>query len=138
MQVTRRRLDAELTRRGLARSREQARELIAAGAVHVRGVAATKPATQVETSAPITVDTGEPGYVSRGALKLIGALDAFETAPLTVAGRRILDAGASTGGFTQVLLERGAERVLGRMLPGDVAHDAGFPESDEPLPYEPR
>ena len=112
MQVTRRRLDAELTRRGLARSREQARELIAAGAVHVRGVAATKPATQVETSAPITVDAGGPGYVSRGALKLIGALDAFEAAPLTVAGRKVLDAGASTGGFTQVLLERGAERVL--------------------------
>ncbi len=112
MQVTRRRLDAELTRRGLARSREQARELIAAGAVQVRGVAATKPATQVETSAPITVDAGGPGYVSRGALKLIGALDAFESAPLSVAGRWILDAGASTGGFTQVLLERGAERVL--------------------------
>jgi 23S rRNA (cytidine1920-2'-O)/16S rRNA (cytidine1409-2'-O)-methyltransferase len=130
VQVTRRRLDAELTRRGLARSREQARELIASGAVQVRGVAATKPATQVETSASITVDAGGPGYVSRGALKLIGALDAFgderpardgvdsgggsaaRIAPLTVTGRRVLDAGASTGGFTQVLLERGADRVL--------------------------
>lgn len=126
MQVTRRRLDAELTRRGLARSREQARELIASGAVQVRGVAATKPATQVETSAAITVESVGSGYVSRGAIKLIGALDAFGIVSdddgvgggrdvrhaLIVEGRRVLDAGASTGGFTQVLLERGAERVL--------------------------
>ncbi|CAB4863516.1 MAG: TlyA family rRNA (cytidine-2'-O)-methyltransferase [Actinobacteria bacterium] len=108
--MTRRRLDAELTRRGLARSRDQAQELIAAGAVHVRGVAATKAATQVETSSAITVENAGHGYVSRGALKLIGALDAFEG--LLVDGRDALDAGASTGGFTQVLLERGVSRVL--------------------------
>ncbi len=108
--MTRRRLDAELTRRGLARSREQAQELIAAGAVHIRGVAATKAATQVETSAPITVESTDQSYVSRGALKLIGALDGFTD--LDVTGRDAMDAGASTGGFTQVLLERGVSRVL--------------------------
>ncbi len=111
-------------------------------------MAATKPATQVETSAPITVDAGGPGYVSRGALKLIGALDAFgdarpagdgvdgggdmavRIAPLTVAGRRVLDAGASTGGFTQVLLERGAERVL--------AVDVGYGQLAWVLRVDPR
>lgn len=144
MQVTRRRLDAELTRRGLARSREQARELIASGAVQVRGVAATKPATQVETSAAITVESVGSGYVSRGAIKLIGALDAFGIVSdddgvdggrdvshaLNVEGRRVLDAGASTGGFTQVLLERGAERVL--------AVDVGYGQLAWSLRVDPR
>lgn len=109
--MARRRLDAELVRRQLARSREQARELIDAGAVRVRGGTATKAATQVEEADPIVVDsTAEDGYVSRGAHKLIGALTAFSD--VSVAGRDCLDAGASTGGFTQVLLERGARRVL--------------------------
>jgi 23S rRNA (cytidine1920-2'-O)/16S rRNA (cytidine1409-2'-O)-methyltransferase len=110
--VARRRLDAELVRRHLARSRDHARELIEAGSVRVRGAVATKAATQVEEADPIVVTEGEAldGYVSRGAHKLIGALDAFPR--VRVEGRDCLDAGASTGGFTQVLLERGAKRVL--------------------------
>lgn len=107
-----RRLDAELTRRGLARSREHARELIAAGAVVVRGSVAGKPATQVNDFDSIVVqveDVGH-GYVSRGAVKLAGALDHFST--ISVADRLCLDAGASTGGFTQVLLRREAASVL--------------------------
>jgi 23S rRNA (cytidine1920-2'-O)/16S rRNA (cytidine1409-2'-O)-methyltransferase len=113
------RLDAELVRRGLARSRQQAAELIADGHVLVRGVAATKPATAVETDAPVVVRREDgPEWASRGALKLLGALAAFEPAGLTVAGRHCLDAGASTGGFTDVLLHRGAARV--------VAADVGY------------
>ncbi|MDO8731326.1 MAG: TlyA family RNA methyltransferase [Actinomycetota bacterium] len=109
--MARRRLDAELTRRGLARSREQAQELIASGAVTVRGTVATKPATQVEMSEAIEVlASTDHGFVSRGAVKLSGALDNFTS--IQLAGRDCLDAGASTGGFTQVLLQRGVARVL--------------------------
>lgn len=109
--MARRRLDAELVRRKLARSREHARELIDAGSVRVRGATAVKAATQVEDADPIVVDeSAADHYVSRGAHKLLGALAAFPG--VQVAGRRCLDAGASTGGFTQVLLERDAERVL--------------------------
>ncbi len=106
------RLDAELVRRGLARSREQAAELIAAGRVEVGGTPAAKAATQVGGDAPITVrDAGAgPEYVSRGGHKLAGALAAF--GGLVVAGRRCLDAGASTGGFTDVLLAAGAAHVV--------------------------
>ena len=108
--MTRRRLDAELVRRRLCSSREQAQEAIADGRVTVAGVVATKAATQVEDSAAIEVHAGdEPTYVSRGAHKLVGALDAFG---VDVRGRLALDAGASTGGFTQVLLERGAAQVI--------------------------
>ncbi|HEX2316880.1 MAG TPA: TlyA family RNA methyltransferase [Thermomonospora sp.] len=118
MPVTRRRLDAELVRRKLARSREQARELIEEGRVRVGGQTAAKPATQVETGAAIVVESaGEgPEYVSRGGHKLAGALQAF--GELTVRGRRCLDAGASTGGFTDVLLRAGAAHV--------VAVDVGY------------
>jgi 23S rRNA (cytidine1920-2'-O)/16S rRNA (cytidine1409-2'-O)-methyltransferase len=113
------RLDAELVRRGLARSRQQAAELIADGRVVVRGVAARKPATAVEPDAPVVVRAGDgPAWASRGALKLLGALAAFEPAGLAVRGRRCLDAGASTGGFTDVLLHRGAAQV--------VAVDVGY------------
>ena len=106
------RLDAELVRRGLARSREHASELIAAGRVHLRGVIATKPATGVDAAAGIRVveDSDDPGYASRGGHKLAGALAAFPD--LTVAGKRCLDAGASTGGFTDVLLRHGARQVI--------------------------
>ena len=106
------RLDAELVRRGLARSREHASELIGAQRVKVSGAVATKPATGVTTDVAIVVadDPGRPDYVSRGGHKLEGALAAFEPAGLVVAGRRCLDAGASTGGFTDVLLRHGAER----------------------------
>jgi 23S rRNA (cytidine1920-2'-O)/16S rRNA (cytidine1409-2'-O)-methyltransferase len=107
-------LDAELVRRGLARSREHASQLVTAGRVTVRGTTATKPATAVETDAPVLVraDTEDPGWASRGAHKLLGALAAFEPAGLAVAGRTCLDAGASTGGFTDVLLRRGAATVI--------------------------
>jgi 23S rRNA (cytidine1920-2'-O)/16S rRNA (cytidine1409-2'-O)-methyltransferase len=101
------RLDAELVRRGLARSREHAGELIAAGRVQLRGVVATKPATGVDGDASVRVvpDDDDPGYVSRGGHKLAGALAEF--AEITVSGKRCLDAGASTGGFTDVLLRVG-------------------------------
>jgi 23S rRNA (cytidine1920-2'-O)/16S rRNA (cytidine1409-2'-O)-methyltransferase len=113
------RLDAELVRRGLARSREHAASLVESGRVEVAGRAATKPATSVsmETSLRI-VDADAPDYVSRGGHKLAGALDAFEADGLTVEGKRCLDAGASTGGFTDVLLRRGASSV--------VAVDVGY------------
>jgi 23S rRNA (cytidine1920-2'-O)/16S rRNA (cytidine1409-2'-O)-methyltransferase len=112
--VARRRLDAELVRRKLARSREHAGQLIAAGRVTVGKNLATKPATQVETAAPILVaeDDNDPDYVSRGGHKLAGALEAFVPLGLEVEGRRALDAGASTGGFTDVLLRAGAAGVL--------------------------
>ncbi|SEO87129.1 TlyA family RNA methyltransferase [Trujillonella endophytica] len=113
------RLDAELVRRGLARSREHAVALIAEGRVAIAGQAATKPATGVEAATPVVVrtDPDEHRWVSRGAHKLLGALDAFGVA---VEGRRALDAGASTGGFTEVLLSRGAREV--------VAADVGYGE----------
>jgi 23S rRNA (cytidine1920-2'-O)/16S rRNA (cytidine1409-2'-O)-methyltransferase len=117
------RLDAELVRRGLARSRDHAAELIADGRVTVSGATATKPATAVTTDVAVVVaaDPGIPGgqeYVSRGGHKLAGALAAFVPQGLVVRGRRCLDAGASTGGFTDVLLREGAREV--------VAVDVGY------------
>ena len=108
--MTRRRLDAELVRRGLVSSREQGRTAIEGGRVSVSGVFATKAATQVDDAAPIEL-VAEPGsdFVSRGAHKLIGGLDALG---LDVRDTNALDAGASTGGFTQVLLQRGARHVI--------------------------
>ncbi len=108
------RLDAELVRRGLARSREHASELVAAGRVTVRGTVASKPATAVEADAPVVVrpDEDDPNWASRGAHKLLGALAAFGPRGLVVKGRRCLDAGASTGGFTDVLLREGARQVV--------------------------
>jgi len=129
----RRRLDAELVRRGLARSREQAVELIAAGRVTVGGQAAGKAATQVETSAAIVVAASRDGdaeYVSRGGHKLAGALAAFGPLGLAVEGRRCLDAGASTGGFTDVLLRAGARQV--------VAVDVGYGQLAWRLRTDPR
>ena len=117
------RLDAELVRRGLARSRDHAAELIADGRVSVAGARASKPATAVTTDVALVVlaDPAIPGgeeYVSRGGHKLAGALAAFEPRGLVVEGRRCLDAGASTGGFTDVLLRHGARQV--------VAVDVGY------------
>jgi 23S rRNA (cytidine1920-2'-O)/16S rRNA (cytidine1409-2'-O)-methyltransferase len=114
------RLDAELVRRGLARSREHAAEMIAAKRVKVAGVVATKPATGVTTDVALVVseDPDRPDYVSRGGHKLAGALDVFGRLGLSVEGRRCLDAGASTGGFTDVLLRAGAAEV--------VAVDVGY------------
>lgn len=106
------RLDAELVRRGLARSREQASNMIEDGKVLVAGSVATKAATGVTTDQAIVVRAGsEPTYASRGAYKLLGALAVFEPMGLAVEGRRCLDAGASTGGFTDVLLRKGAREV---------------------------
>lgn len=115
--MTRRaRVDAELVRRGLARSRQQAAELIGAGRVTIDGMPAVKPATAVAVTSALAVEgAGERTWVSRGAHKLIGALDTFG---IDVTGRRCLDAGASTGGFTEVLLDRGAAEV--------VAVDVGY------------
>jgi 23S rRNA (cytidine1920-2'-O)/16S rRNA (cytidine1409-2'-O)-methyltransferase len=122
------RVDAELVRRGLARSRQQAAELIGAGKVRIDGLPALKPATSVAVTAALTVaDDGERSWVSRGAHKLIGALDAFGIA---AQGRRCLDAGASTGGFTEVLLDRGAARV--------VAADVGYGQLAWSLRTDPR
>jgi 23S rRNA (cytidine1920-2'-O)/16S rRNA (cytidine1409-2'-O)-methyltransferase len=108
----RNRLDTELVRRGLARSREQAAALVAAGLVEVRGSRAGKPAAMVDPADPVRV-LAEPGdeHVSRGGLKLAGALAEFGPRGLAVAGRRCLDAGASTGGFTELLLRHGAASV---------------------------
>jgi 23S rRNA (cytidine1920-2'-O)/16S rRNA (cytidine1409-2'-O)-methyltransferase len=121
------RLDAELVRRGLARSREQAAELIEAGRVEVRGALARKPAAQVDPADPVLVTGADvhDEYVSRGGHKLAGALAAFTSAGLTVTGRRCLDAGASTGGFTDVLLRAGAAEV--------VAVDVGYGQLAWPL-----
>ncbi len=121
------RVDAELVRRGLARSRQQAAELIGAGRVRIDGLPAVKPGTAVAVTAALTVADGERGWVSRGAHKLIGALDAFGIA---VEGRRCLDAGASTGGFTEVLLDRGAAEV--------VAADVGYGQLAWSLRSDPR
>lgn len=120
MAVRRLRLDAELVRRGLARSRDHGAELIAAGRVSVNGQRAVKPATAVTVDADLVVrdDPDRPDYVSRGGHKLAGALAAFTPLGLTVSGRRCLDAGASTGGFTDVLLRAGATEV--------VAVDVGY------------
>lgn len=114
------RLDAELVRRGLARSRDHASELISAGRVKVSGAVAGKPATGVTTDVAIVVsdDPDRPDYASRGGHKLAGALAAFGPLGLEVSGRRCLDAGASTGGFTDVLLRAGAAQV--------VAVDVGY------------
>jgi 23S rRNA (cytidine1920-2'-O)/16S rRNA (cytidine1409-2'-O)-methyltransferase len=126
------RLDAELVRRGLARSREHASELIAAHRVKVAGVVASKPATGVSTDVALVVvpDPDRPDYVSRGGHKLAGALAVFEPLGLRVRGRRCLDAGASTGGFTDVLLRSGAREV--------VAVDVGYGQLAWPLRQDER
>ena len=114
------RLDAELVRRGLARSREHAASLIEQGRVEIRGSVAHKAAAMVDPADPVRViETQDgPDYVSRGGHKLAGALAAFVPKGLVVKGKRCLDAGASTGGFTDVLLRQGAAAV--------VAVDVGY------------
>lgn len=105
----RRRLDAELVRRELAASRSQAQELVAAGRVRVGGAVAEKAARQVDPAEAIEVVGDGPRYVSRGGRKLEAALDRFA---VDVAGVRVIDAGSSTGGFTDCVLQRGADRVV--------------------------
>jgi 23S rRNA (cytidine1920-2'-O)/16S rRNA (cytidine1409-2'-O)-methyltransferase len=118
------RLDAELVRRKLARSREQAAALVADGRVQVRGTVARKVAAMIDPADPVVVSGEDPAteYVSRGGHKLAGALAAFG---LPVEGRRCLDAGASTGGFTDVLLRAGAAQV--------VAVDVGYGQLAWPI-----
>jgi 23S rRNA (cytidine1920-2'-O)/16S rRNA (cytidine1409-2'-O)-methyltransferase len=130
--VRRSRLDAELVRRGLARSREEASALVTAGRVRIGGTVASKAATNVGADAAIVVKNADedPRYVSRGAYKLAGALDVFQHAGLQVDGRRCLDAGASTGGFTDVLLRRGAASV--------IAVDVGYGQLAWSLRTDPR
>ena len=114
-----RRIDSELVRRGLAKSRSAAAQMIEDGRVKLDGQIVLKPARQMDPAQAIVVEeSDDPEYVSRGAHKLAGALDALgDKAPL-IEGRRALDAGASTGGFTDVLLRRGAASV--------VAVDVGY------------
>ena len=98
------RLDAELVRRELARSREHAADLIESRSVLVSGIPATKPATQVDAETSITIQGDRDDFVSRGGHKLAGALDAF--VGVAVEAKTCLDAGASTGGFTSKKTKR--------------------------------
>lgn len=121
------RLDIEMARRGLAESRETARRLIMAGRVRINSRPADKPDLLVTAESNITVVGSDPEYASRGAYKLIAALDGFA---IEVAGRHALDVGASTGGFTDVLLKRGAAHV--------IALDVGYGQIAERLRTDPR
>ena len=122
------RLDSELVRRGLARSRENAADLIESRSVLVNGIPATKSATQVDAETSIVIQGQRDDFVSRGGHKLAGALDAFPE--IKVEGKRALDAGASTGGFTDVLLRHGAKEV--------VAVDVGYGQLAWELRQDPR
>ncbi len=121
------RLDQLVVTRGLAPSRERARALILGGQVQVAGQPAAKAGTPVDDGAEIVLATPDHPYVGRGGLKLAHALDTFGIA---VAGREALDIGASTGGFTDVMLQRGAARV--------VALDVGHGQLDWTLRNDPR
>lgn len=121
------RLDLLVTDRGLAPSRERARALILAGQVRVNGQTVSKAGTLVAHDAAVTLDTPDHPYVSRGGVKLAHALDTFA---IDVRGRKALDIGASTGGFTDVLLRRGATSV--------IALDVGHGQLDWTLRTDPR
>jgi 23S rRNA (cytidine1920-2'-O)/16S rRNA (cytidine1409-2'-O)-methyltransferase len=125
--MPRRRLDSELVRRGLVSSRSEAREAVRAGLVTVGGAPAMKPTTLVALDAPLHVVVGARPFASRGGHKLRAALDRFE---IDVAGCDCLDAGASSGGFTDVLLRAGAARV--------AAVDVGYGQLAWELRTDPR
>jgi 23S rRNA (cytidine1920-2'-O)/16S rRNA (cytidine1409-2'-O)-methyltransferase len=125
--TSRQRLDLELVRRGLVASREEAQSAITEGQVLVRGSVAEKAARLVDRADAVALAGPGPRFVSRGGLKLDAALDHFA---LDVSGRRALDAGASTGGFTDCLLQRGAAAV--------VAVDVGRGQLHERLGRDPR
>ncbi|MEP6758775.1 MAG: TlyA family RNA methyltransferase [Actinomycetota bacterium] len=125
--MTRRQLDAELVRRGLASSRSEAREAVEAGIVQVAGIVAGKPATMVADDAPIELLAESHPFVSRAGSKLDAALARFAIDPT---GRSCLDAGASTGGFTDALLRRGAAQV--------IAVDVGYGQLAWSLRTDPR
>lgn len=120
--MTLRRLDTELVRRGLAASRTEAERLVAEGLVEVAGNPTPKPASRVGPDVPIRIARPLHPYVSRGGLKLAAALDAFG---IDVSGHRAIDVGASTGGFTDCLLQRGAGEV--------TAVDVGYGQLAERL-----
>ncbi len=122
------RLDAELVRRGLARSRDHAADLIESRTVLVSGIPASKPASQVDAETSIVIQGERDDFVSRGGHKLAGALDHFSG--ISLIGKRALDAGASTGGFTDVLLKRGVRDV--------VAVDVGYGQMAWELRQDPR
>jgi 23S rRNA (cytidine1920-2'-O)/16S rRNA (cytidine1409-2'-O)-methyltransferase len=121
------RLDVALVERGLVTTRERARGMILAGQVTVNGEVVSKAGTPIAADAAVALITADHPYVSRGGVKLAGALDAFA---LDVTGRRALDVGASTGGFTDVLLQRGASSV--------IALDVGHGQLDWRLRTDPR
>jgi 23S rRNA (cytidine1920-2'-O)/16S rRNA (cytidine1409-2'-O)-methyltransferase len=125
--MPRQRLDQIVVERGLAPSRERARALILAGNVMVAGQPVTKAGTPVDVDSTIEIIAPDHPYVGRGGVKLAHALDAFR---IPVEGRECLDIGASTGGFTDVLLQRGADRV--------VALDVGHGQLDWKLRTDPR
>ncbi|MGG5259766.1 TlyA family RNA methyltransferase [Phycicoccus avicenniae] len=112
------RLDAELVRRGLARARGDARDLVDRGLVRVDGTVARKPSHPVGPDSDLVVEHDGPRWVGRAAHKMLAALEVWGPAGLTAQGRRCLDVGASTGGFTQVLLAHGAAHVVAL----DVGH----------------
>jgi 23S rRNA (cytidine1920-2'-O)/16S rRNA (cytidine1409-2'-O)-methyltransferase len=122
------RLDAELVRRGLAKSRESALELIDEKLVLVSGIPASKAATQVDAQTSITLKETKEQYVSRGGFKLEGAIQAFPQ--IQIREQVVLDAGASTGGFTDVLLKNGAKKVF--------AVDVGYGQLAWELQNDPR
>ena len=121
------RLDTVLVERGLVATRERARALILAGEVRVNGQVATKAGTPVPDGADVSLNSPDHPYVGRGGLKLAHALDTFG---IDVSGRLGLDIGASTGGFTDVLLQRGAARI--------VALDVGHGQLDWKIRSDPR
>lgn len=125
--ATRRRLDVEMARRGLVGTREAAQREIAQGRVLVGGAVASKPARMVGPDEPVTLVGPPPRYVSRGGVKLEAALERFSIDPR---GKRALDAGASTGGFTDCLLQHGAGGV--------VAVDVGHSQMHERIRADPR
>lgn len=116
-----------MVRRELARSRVEAQRLIEEEKVVVKGLTIPKPASLVDANTPVRVLTDEKRWVSRGAFKLLAALEAF---PIQVSGKSALDVGASTGGFTEVLLDAGARTVL--------ALDVGRGQLHESLRADPR
>ncbi len=130
--MTTTRLDTELVRRGLARSRGHAADLLAAGRVRVDGTPARRASTPVDETRSLSVDAdpADLGYASRAAHKLADALDAYGAAGPRVRARACLDAGASTGGFTDVLLRRGAAHV--------TAVDVGHGQIVDRLRHDPR
>ena len=125
--TVRRRLDAELVRRGLVTSRSQATELIGAGRVLVGGAIAAKPARLVAPGETVLVQAEPPPFVSRGGHKLEAALDRW---PVAIVGKRVIDVGSSTGGFTDCALQRGAAQV--------VAIDVGRAQLHERMRRDPR